>query len=369
MDSDDDILAAFIEDTREHLTGIEESLLDMEQAGADADQEMVNTVFRAAHSIKGGAGFLGLDKVRDLAHRLENVLHMMRTGEMVPGPETVSPLLAGFDLLRTLVDAAKDGNGLDITGALESLGQLAACHLSDQTRPLMGSSLELAVPGGPPFSLDKLTLKQSLQGGKNLYLVEYDLIHDVHAKGKTPLDILSLMESSGLILDSRVDLDAVGDLDAPLSNRIPFYLLFATIVEPDVVGYLFALDQSRIRVVDPASLEGESDTGVDEEPPMVVELSGETDAPALQKLKPEVLAALEAGKSVTLDVSRAGLPGAAFVQFVCAAHNSFENRGRTLRLSGVSTQARQRLDMLGLACVPPACARETCPLVHGEARP
>ncbi|MFZ5428210.1 MAG: Hpt domain-containing protein [Thermodesulfobacteriota bacterium] len=368
MESDDDILSCFIEDAREHLTGIEESLLDMEQAGAGADPDLVNTVFRAAHSIKGGAGFLGLEKARDLAHRLETLLHMMRTGEMVPGPGTVSPLLAGFDLLRALVESGKDGNGRDISGTLDALAGLVSSHLPEQERPLMGSKLDISLPGTASFSLDMLTLRQSLQGGKNLYLVEYDLIHDVHARGKTPLDILSVMESSGLILDSRIDLDAVGDLDGPLTNRIPFHLIFATIVEPDVVGYLFSLDPSRIRVIDPQALqppktEGRSPDGI------ILELTGDLDAPALDKLKPEVLNALASGSSLTLDLGRAGLPGAAFVQFVCAAHLSFRDRGKTLALSGVSTEARKRLDALGLGPAPPACAAGGCPMSNAGALP
>jgi len=232
----------------------------------------------------------------------------------------------------------------------------------------MDSTLDITLPGAPSFSLDRLTLEQSLQGGKNLYLVEYDLIHDVHAKGKTPLDIMSLMEASGLILDSRIDLDAVGDLDGPLTNRIPFHLLFATIVEPDVAGYLFALDPSRVKVIDPDALRPPQ-----EDAPLpagiTLGLSGELDAHALEKLKPEVMDALESGKSLSLDLSRAGLPGAAFVQFVCAAHRSFLERGRTLSLRGVSAEARGRLDALGLGAVPPACAGGGCPMAKGEALP
>ena len=46
----------------------------MEQAGAAIDEQLVNRVFRAAHSIKGGAGFFDLLKIKELAHRTENVL-------------------------------------------------------------------------------------------------------------------------------------------------------------------------------------------------------------------------------------------------------------------------------------------------------
>ncbi|MCG8701375.1 MAG: Hpt domain-containing protein, partial [Bacteroidales bacterium] len=71
---DDEILQSFVEESREHLADIENDLLTIEEGGADIDEDLVNKVFRAAHSIKGGAGFMGLETIKDLAHKTENVL-------------------------------------------------------------------------------------------------------------------------------------------------------------------------------------------------------------------------------------------------------------------------------------------------------
>jgi len=57
---DDDILKEFIAEAREHLSTIETDLLTIEEAGADLDEDLVNKVFRAAHSIIGASGFFGL---------------------------------------------------------------------------------------------------------------------------------------------------------------------------------------------------------------------------------------------------------------------------------------------------------------------
>lgn len=65
---DDEILQGFIEESLEHLADIENDLLAIEERGADIDVELVNKVFRAAHSIKGGAYFMGLTVIQDLAH-------------------------------------------------------------------------------------------------------------------------------------------------------------------------------------------------------------------------------------------------------------------------------------------------------------
>jgi two-component system chemotaxis sensor kinase CheA len=247
---DDEIMAMFVEDTREHLGDIEACLMDMERDGADIDEELVNKVFRAAHSIKGGAGFLNLRNTRDLAHKLENVLHMVRGREIAPDTRVISILLGGFDRLRTLVESGPAGDAEDISGLLADLAGLAVEHLPEEKKAEMAQTVDIARQDGRTlFTEDRLSLEQAVKGGKLLYLVEYDLIHDVHARKKTPLDIFSAMEASGLILDCRMDLAAVGDLDAPPANAIPLFVLFSTIVEPDVVSYLFALDERRITPV------------------------------------------------------------------------------------------------------------------------
>jgi|GEM_PF-442436 len=252
---DDEIMAMFVEDTREHLGDIESCLMDMERDGADIDEELVNKVFRAAHSIKGGAGFLNLQNTRDLGHKLENVLHMIRGREIAPDTRVINILLGGFDRLRSLVEMGPAGDAEDISGLLAGLSSLAVEHLPEEKKDDLARTVDISLPGGRVlFTEDRLSLDQAVRGGRMLYLVEYDLIHDVHARKKTPLDIFSAMEASGLILDCRMDLAAVGDLDAPPTNSIPLFVLFSTIVEPDVVSYLFALDERRIIPVDVASL-------------------------------------------------------------------------------------------------------------------
>jgi two-component system chemotaxis sensor kinase CheA len=370
MDFDDDIMASFIEDTRGHLVGIESCLMDLEQAGAVADQELINTVFRAAHSIKGGAGFLGLSNVQALAHKLENVLHMVRNGELVPDNAVVSPLIEGFDLLRTLVENALDSSARDISEAVIALSDLATGHLPPACRDRLAQAVDVALPGGlSSIRLDRLSLEQAIQGGRYLYLVEYDLIHDIHARDKTPLDIIATMQSSGLILDCRMDLAAVGDLDAPQTNRIPFYLLYSTIVDPDVVGYLFALDTSRIHMVNHEALLAGSgpDPAHPGAPPFLLALTGDLGPDDLTALKSGLLAALEAHPDVTLDLNAAAPVTTAFVQFFCAAHRSFAARGKTLRLAGKAPDISRRLASLGFDPGGVAgCGLLTCPWFAGE---
>ncbi len=60
MSEQDEMVAAFVEESQDHLQNIEPDLLEIEKGGAIIDSDVVNRVFRAIHSIKGASGFLGL---------------------------------------------------------------------------------------------------------------------------------------------------------------------------------------------------------------------------------------------------------------------------------------------------------------------
>ncbi len=121
---DDEILQGFIEESLEHLADIENDLLAIEERGADIDVELVNKVFRAAHSIKGGAGFMGLTVIQDLAHAAENVLGLIRSEKLVPNPDIVNVLLLAADELQHLIEDVGNSNTVDITGHTEALNAI-----------------------------------------------------------------------------------------------------------------------------------------------------------------------------------------------------------------------------------------------------
>src|SRR5271165_4623094 len=112
---DDELVLEYLAECREHLATIEADLLSMEQAGAAIDEQLVNRVFRAAHSIKGGAGFFDLVRIRELAHKTENVLDLMRSNQMTPDSENVGILLLAFDKLREMISNHRESNRADIS--------------------------------------------------------------------------------------------------------------------------------------------------------------------------------------------------------------------------------------------------------------
>lgn len=121
---DDEILQGFIEESLEHLADIENDLLAIEETGANIDVELVNKVFRAAHSIKGGAGFMGLSVIQDLAHAAENVLGLIRAGKLVPTPEIINVLLLAADELQRLIEDIGNSNNVDISRHTAALNNI-----------------------------------------------------------------------------------------------------------------------------------------------------------------------------------------------------------------------------------------------------
>ncbi len=112
---DDEILQGFIEESLEHLADIENDLLAIEEAGENIDEDLVNKVFRAAHSIKGGAGFMGLTVIQELSHAMENVLGMIRGKKLVPNPDIINVLLLAADQLQKMVEDVQSSNDVDVT--------------------------------------------------------------------------------------------------------------------------------------------------------------------------------------------------------------------------------------------------------------
>ncbi|HTB84802.1 MAG TPA: chemotaxis protein CheA [Candidatus Sulfotelmatobacter sp.] len=99
---DAELLREFINESREHLDNIEQGVLVLENHPQDA--ETLNTVFRAFHTFKGGAGFLNLIPINRLAHILESLLDQARQGKLAIDAGVIGLILRGRDTLKNFVD-------------------------------------------------------------------------------------------------------------------------------------------------------------------------------------------------------------------------------------------------------------------------
>jgi len=114
----DDALETFILECRELLEDMETALLAVEDA--DEKSEMVNAIFRAAHTIKGSSGLFSLDHIVAFTHVVESVLDRVRGGKLTLSVDLVAVLLACCDHMGALVNGVAAG---DAAGTPELLAQ------------------------------------------------------------------------------------------------------------------------------------------------------------------------------------------------------------------------------------------------------
>jgi two-component system chemotaxis sensor kinase CheA len=103
LEADDSLLADFVTEAREHLDAADVNLLTIETD--PAEEEALNAVFRAFHTIKGVAGFLALPDIQRLSHEAESLLDQARKHAVVLEGQTIGVVFEAVDLLKALVEA------------------------------------------------------------------------------------------------------------------------------------------------------------------------------------------------------------------------------------------------------------------------
>ncbi|WP_017299239.1 hybrid sensor histidine kinase/response regulator [Nodosilinea nodulosa] len=128
------ILGYFIEEAKDHLNTIEQGLLNL--AATVGDSEMMNEVFRAAHSVKGGAAMLGLNSIQRTSHRMEDFFKVMKESTVRPDRDLETMLLQIFDGLQEQLEQLQSPFGLtndqaqEIMAPLEPIFVQAEAHLN-----------------------------------------------------------------------------------------------------------------------------------------------------------------------------------------------------------------------------------------------
>ena len=113
-EEDREIISGFVMESLDGLETVEISLMEMEENPDDS--ESINAIFRSFHTIKGVSAFLGFMRINTLAHRSENLLDKIRSGELEIQPRVVDVILDAVDLLKKLIQGVKAGleNGGDM---------------------------------------------------------------------------------------------------------------------------------------------------------------------------------------------------------------------------------------------------------------
>ncbi|MCC7476844.1 chemotaxis protein CheW [bacterium] len=194
-------LEVFAEEAREHLQALNQALLDFEKS---YDQEVVNVMFRSAHTLKGMSATMGFSEVAELTHNMENLLSPIRQGELKATAPMVDLLFKCLDALQEMIEAhiASEGHSVDISELVRQLaahmngGAAAGPEIAVATLPR-----GRAYPGVPDS--DALSAMAAAPGnGLHVYHVRVRLHDQCEMQGVRAFMVLRLLRETGELFHS-----------------------------------------------------------------------------------------------------------------------------------------------------------------------
>ncbi len=247
----DQALQTFIAESRELLEDMENALLAVEQAQAKA--EMVNAIFRAAHTIKGSAGLFGLDQIVAFTHVVESVLDRVRSGEIEIADRLVILLLSCCDYIGELVDAAERGQ----LGTNNELAQRST-PLTEQLRTYLdepkAAGLAVAAAQQEPDAVERIA---GADRDRDHWHISLRFGRDVLRNGMDPLSFLRYLGTLGTITGLVTIPDALPDAEEmdPESCYLGFEIAFDSDVDKAAIDSVFDFvhEDCDIRILPPHS--------------------------------------------------------------------------------------------------------------------
>lgn len=235
---DQKLLDIFAEEAREIMDSLEEGLLSLED---NPDQELVNNVFRAAHTMKGNAGIVGFDDVVELTHLMEGLLDQMRQGSRPPQGRVMGLLLEATDALKGMVDSRLAG------------GQPAPPReIMEQLASLLDGGTSQQPPHSEPAPASPPPAARPEPGQRHCLRLNIRLQPDLFSTGTDPLQLLKELEELGELERVVCHVDEL----PPFSRMDPFSLYLwweAWLVTSHPLGavenvFLFVRDEGEVTI-------------------------------------------------------------------------------------------------------------------------
>jgi len=252
---DQEMLNELIVESRDHLSEIEPDLLELEQKGDAISGELINRVFRAVHSIKGGFGFFGIEHITRLSHAMENVMSKVRDKNLSITPDVADALLKGVDKLRTLLDDVANAESIPIESEITGLNPFLDQQVQTKTKskefkkPTTSNSDETSIHQKHP-DIQESQMIETVKNGKHLYQITLNSRTDLANKDLAPSVLLETWEKFGEVMDVSFDFDNIAGLSGSSSKEVMYSVVYATVLEPDLVSAGTGIPEEQIFTID-----------------------------------------------------------------------------------------------------------------------
>lgn len=229
----------FLEELEEQLQLMDEEILKLENEGEST--QVIQSLFRAAHTLKGSSAAMGLDFMKQLTHEMEQLLDLVRSGKRRVTEMLIDRLFHALDHLKLLKLDFMDGgsgSGIDITACIEQLKSFAGAGDEQEETPGAGAPRpQQAQPreSGSPEAFDRkpelpfhtrLKAGECLDQGRQVNWVRVEIAKDCPIKGARAFVIQSGLAEMGEVLFSQPELEELEKLDEgdPKPVEIAFLL-------------------------------------------------------------------------------------------------------------------------------------------------
>lgn len=249
------MLNDLIVESREHLEKIEPDLLELEEKGNNVSDELINRVFRAVHSIKGGFGFFGIDNIVNLSHAMENIMSRVRDKKLDVSGDVMDALLSGIDKLRTLLDDVANCEEISIEDEVEALtpflGDVKITKKPKKNNVITSEQTETEneISKKHP-DLNEEHYLNTVRNGKLLYQITINPVKDVYEKDQKLESFLVNWEHFGEIIDSNPKLDTIYKKKGKALHKKPFSLIYCTVLEADLISEAIEIGEEQIFSMD-----------------------------------------------------------------------------------------------------------------------
>ena len=264
MFDSDEFISIFLSEANEIVEGLENDLVLLEDNKSDED--LLNKIFRSAHTLKSSAGTVGFTTMSELNHVAENLLEKVRSGKLDVTPTMITVLLEFLDTVKIMLQNIIDGKGeADGVNNIESLkAKIKAIadgnEIDASVQTLTTSSASPTVKKETPTStqvqaMEEPEKKEESSSGSNVFHISMSFKATIFDNGIDPLMFLNDLRDIGTISNLKIDssnVPTISALEDPYTCYTQFSLDISTNSTLEQVQniFLFVIDDNDINISD-----------------------------------------------------------------------------------------------------------------------